>query len=261
MFRRCLLRCNPDDLVVTGLKKKLRVRYLVDRCPVSTLTTDQFQRLCTKAVGSTPSAELMTEDEAKQYLTVLHDARVVVVEGSTVYMRPVEAVNAVHNALGITPLQTVKTVSLEKQRALEKSVRTIEEPLRQTAVWRRRFWSGVAVASGTQMTVLAYLTFIQYDWDVMEPACYFVTCATSLFFYGYFLWFRREQSLTEIDETVLPSVLTKKLQSDPKVWLDAVEEYRTVSAQVKRESLQSLVEGTETASEWLDQVAPEKIQS
>lgn len=70
--------------------------------------------------------------------------------------------------------------------------------------YRRRFWSAVGVASGAQMAGMSYLTFQAFDWDTMEPASYFLGSVTSIVFYAYFVLYRREHSLTDVDKTLLP---------------------------------------------------------
>jgi hypothetical protein len=172
---------------------------------------ETFISICTRGVASAPS-DLMTVEQAKDFLLLLHEARVVIAEEDVVFLRPHEVVQRIHSKLGIAPFvaESLKDSSAAaRSTALENS----EKALVRTVRWRRRFWSGVALLSAVQMTTLAYLTFVQYDWDVMEPACYFVTMATSIVFYAYFLWYRREHSLRAVDENFLPMKLESELRA------------------------------------------------
>lgn len=52
-------------------------------------------------------------------------------------------------------------------------------------------WGGMAYMA-TQFGVLARLTWWEYSWDIMEPVTYFITYATSMAIYAYFVLTRQE---------------------------------------------------------------------
>jgi len=155
--------------------------------------------------------------DALAYLQALHDATLVIWDGHRVLLRPTDVARQVYTKLGIRGRAGIfddndDIIDLNQNSTdINAAQNAAAVAVDRTAMFRRRFWSTVAVGSGLQMTALAYLTFVAYDWDVMEPACYFVTCATSIAFYVYFLVCRREQSLVQVDENVLPKKLQKEL--------------------------------------------------
>lgn len=228
---------DEERRLVNSVQKKLRVRYLIARCPAAVVSVPEFLGLCTSA-RDTPDAERMTAAEAETFLQTLHDCRVVLRDGEQVFLRPAEVVQKVHTTLGIPPVDWALPKERAEQAALHSELSTarqaVEAAVDKVAVQRKRFWSSVAVGSGAQMTLLSYLTFVAYDWDVMEPACYFVTCATSIVFYLYFLYYRREQSLAQVDESLLPRKLQEALgdtKMKPDVLLRALLQEEEVSKQ------------------------------
>jgi hypothetical protein len=55
-------------------------------------------------------------------------------------------------------------------------------------------WGGLAFMA-VQFGFLARLTWWEYSWDIMEPVTYFVTYATSMAFYAYFVLTRQVRPL------------------------------------------------------------------
>ncbi|XP_034941225.1 calcium uniporter protein, mitochondrial [Chelonus insularis] len=58
-------------------------------------------------------------------------------------------------------------------------------------------WIGL-VAMAIQFGVLARLTWWEYSWDIMEPVTYFVTYATGMLCYIYFIVTRQEYMLPDV---------------------------------------------------------------
>ncbi|XP_044599342.1 calcium uniporter protein, mitochondrial [Cotesia glomerata] len=58
-------------------------------------------------------------------------------------------------------------------------------------------WIGL-VAMAVQFGILARLTWWEYSWDIMEPVTYFVTYATGMLCYIYFVVTRQEYMLPEV---------------------------------------------------------------
>ncbi|EPY40142.1 hypothetical protein AGDE_03786 [Angomonas deanei] len=76
------------------------------------------------------------------------------------------------------------------------------------------------------MTVLAYLTFLVYGWDIMEPVTFFITSLTALASYMYFLYFNAEHTYEDVDDHIVETALEKELRSvsvDLKSVLDSVK--------------------------------------
>jgi hypothetical protein len=210
------------------LSKKLRVRHLLSLCPASIISIDEFRHVCMSAKNPEDS---MDDKETTLFLDSLHQARIVIRDDHRVFIRPNDVVNRVHSKLGV-PRFTATTMH-DKSIFLDRELNgCAKRGTEATALWRNRFWGTVAVGSAAQMSILSYLTFITYGWDIMEPACYFVTCATSVFFYVYFLLYRREQSLVQVDENILPLVLQKHCREsgiDSKRWIECLEEINSLA--------------------------------
>ncbi|XP_078397906.1 calcium uniporter regulatory subunit MCUb, mitochondrial-like isoform X3 [Cetorhinus maximus] len=85
---------------------------------------------------------------------------------------------------------------LEKLENLKGELQDLEQVksqlfLKAEAKSSRLMWVGLALMS-TQAGALAWLTWWVYSWDIMEPVTYFITYASSMAFYAYFLLTRQD---------------------------------------------------------------------
>ncbi|XP_041035811.1 calcium uniporter regulatory subunit MCUb, mitochondrial-like isoform X3 [Carcharodon carcharias] len=85
---------------------------------------------------------------------------------------------------------------LEKLENLKGELQDLEQVksqlfLKAEAKSSRLMWIGLALMS-TQAGALAWLTWWVYSWDIMEPVTYFITYASSMAFYAYFLLTRQD---------------------------------------------------------------------
>lgn len=222
---------------VDGLRKKAYARFALQRTPREVMQREEFIQL---VCAASPDPRFrMTPAEASEFLTAMREARAVVVNEADglVFTKPLAVVNDVHARLGVPPLSLESRASIAAAADAEKTIAAADAAATNaainTALWRKRFWSGVALASGTQMAILSYLTFVLWDWDTMEPICFFLTSGTSLLFYAYFILFRREHSLQQVDQHVLPGVFARNCTAgnvDVKRWMSALEETAAAAA-------------------------------
>jgi hypothetical protein len=200
------------------LRKTLFARVAIDVCDKRVMHRDEFLGLL-KSGKYTPPQFRMSRDEAAMYLGVLKRSKMIVEVGDYIYPDPQYVVDAVHLKGGL-PLVSSVSCDLEGYRhtltqALAESHK-VTAPIVEKAVRQgKEFWAFTALGSGIQMLVLSYLTFQVYGWDVMEPVTFFVTTATALCSYAYFLYFRAEHSYEHVDDSLLPYRLSKELANSP----------------------------------------------
>jgi hypothetical protein len=214
------------------LRRKVLARYSVVSTGKAYLTRDDFIKCCTTShlVSTMNPQDAMTVDEANTFLDSLHKANVVIYHQETqlVHVRPLLTLNRIQGKMDlplIDPALEVRSFLNSKVIQAENLEKAATPGLVEIAKRRKRFWGTVAVASGGQMAFLSYLQFIVYGWDVMEPACYFLTSATALVCYCYMLFFRREHSYAEVDANLVPRQLDKRWQSvDVPQWIRVLKE-------------------------------------
>uniref|UniRef100_A0A674EW89 Calcium uniporter protein n=1 Tax=Salmo trutta TaxID=8032 RepID=A0A674EW89_SALTR len=74
-------------------------------------------------------------------------------------------------------------------RPLEKVREELSRKAERRTTWV--LWGGVAYMA-TQFGILARLTWWEYSWDIMEPVTYFITYATAMAIYSYYVLTRQE---------------------------------------------------------------------
>nr|CCC93257.1 unnamed protein product [Trypanosoma congolense IL3000] len=158
-----------------------------------------------------------------QLLQSLHNARQVMVVRDLVYVNPADVVNAVHVRLNL-PYITNHVSALSEDSATPcDGLQVSAVAPREQDARRRLFWATASLLSSIQMTVLAYLTFVVYGWDVMEPICYFITTTTTLCSYAFGLRYKRSYSHEAVDSQIAASVAVEeggKLKEDASGLLD-----------------------------------------
>lgn len=198
------------------LRKTVFARAAIDLCDKKTMPRGEFLGLLTNG-KYTPPQFRMTKNEASDYLGALKQSGMVVEVGDFIYADPQSVVDAVHLKVGL-PLVSSLSHDLEcSRRTVAQALAAAHEassPMVRKAVRREKeFWAFTALGSGIQMLVLSYLTFQVYGWDVMEPITFFVTTATALCSYAYFLYFRSEHTYEHVDDSLLPYRLSKELSN------------------------------------------------
>ncbi|XP_052333386.1 calcium uniporter protein, mitochondrial-like [Oncorhynchus keta] len=73
-------------------------------------------------------------------------------------------------------------------RPLEKVREELSRKAERRTTWV--LWGGVAYMA-TQFGILARLTWWEYSWDIMEPVTYFITYATAMAMYSYYVLTRQ----------------------------------------------------------------------
>ncbi|KAG5506201.1 hypothetical protein GH5_05886 [Leishmania sp. Ghana 2012 LV757] len=198
----------------TFLRKALFARSAIDLCGRKILPKDAFVTLLTQGYR-TPSRFRMTDAEAVKYVDALKRANMIVEVDDYVYTDVKAVIDAVHLKSGLPLVSVTSERVVNLYHTLSESLnafnREASPGVERAVRLEKEFWAFTALGSGTQMLVLAYLTFQVYGWDVMEPVTFFVTTATALCAYAYFLYFRTEPSYESVDDKFLPYLLVKEL--------------------------------------------------
>ncbi|CCW62912.1 unnamed protein product [Phytomonas sp. EM1] len=199
------------------LKKKLHVQSLLSIQGTKVITIDAFLSFCTHG-SRIPQEFRMTCSEANTYLQILlKNGQAVRIGKDLLHLEPEEIINAVHLKAGLPLLsQDAPFIAIPRDRSTALAYQrehAVSEKLHNMLIHQKNFWALMALFSGIQMAFLAYLTFVVYDWDVMEPVCYFVTAGTALCIFAYFLYFKRECSCGNLDKKIKGYLLEAHLKS------------------------------------------------
>eukprot|EP00759_Apiculatamorpha_spiralis_P023732 PhF_6_TR27324/c0_g1_i1/m.40135/K20858/MCU; calcium uniporter protein, mitochondrial len=172
-FMRFVL-CPPTTVQqLHNTAKYYNLRTHLRLLPEGTLPKEAFFKHC-ESVG-------LNTQESQECLQRFHKAGVVLVGGddnNTVFLRPAQVVAACHTAMGLCATQSDAAVQLRTEyTALQTELETLQKQktvLDAKMGKRRKFWWGVIAAySGLQMYVMSRFTFIDFDWDIMEPVSFF----------------------------------------------------------------------------------------
>nr|XP_024000440.1 calcium uniporter protein, mitochondrial-like [Salvelinus alpinus] len=126
-----------------------------------------------------PRRELLANDEAER----LNDVKFLVQQLYTT-MRIEE------HQLSKEKELVVRLEDLNSQlRPLEKVREELSRKAERRTTWV--LWGGMAYMA-TQFGILARLTWWEYSWDIMEPVTYFITYATAMAMYSYYVLTRQE---------------------------------------------------------------------
>jgi hypothetical protein len=156
--------------------------------------------------GSSGLPEGMSEAEALEFLEAAHAAGIVVYNAAEglVHTRPA-SIRAEADALGgAAPTAEAQTRAATGAAAAAE----LDAHIRAARGWKR-FWAFVLLGASAQMALFAYLTFIAYGWDTMEPVTYFTGMAYAIVFLAYFYLHRRESTYHVIDRHILSRSLRR----------------------------------------------------
>eukprot|EP00760_Papus_ankaliazontas_P014256 PhM_4_TR16008/c0_g1_i1/m.54630/K20858/MCU; calcium uniporter protein, mitochondrial len=162
----------------------------------------EFAKHCASA-GLTPS-------EATECLERFAEAGLVVCNDGTVFLRPTKMIGHVHAAMELNPTRFDVAAALRSElEALQTELKDLEDQKAKldakAGAIRKRWWGLAALLSGFQMYVMSRFTFVDFDWDIMEPVSFFLTTGTALIFFVWFLLKRTEHTYERFDLALLPS--------------------------------------------------------
>lgn len=103
----------------------------------------------------------------------------------------------------------------ERAEAAHASIaKDLDGAISKASRWRKCIWGGAMVFSGAQLAIISRLTYVDLDWDIMEPVSYFLGTGTSLVFFLYVLKYKRDHSYADFDRTMLPARIRKYAPKD-----------------------------------------------
>ena len=241
MLRRCVylkgagLSCELPFTAqrLLTIDKLLRLRYTLETRTQFAMSRAEFDTLTDK-YGMTPQ-------EGQKALEAFHEAGVVLLGAEGTIISDVrKGLEHYHSALGKEA--PCASVLLARRKALlqrELDILNVRkhDVDRMIATQWARFWAAVAVGSAAQMLGLCYLTFVAFDWDLMEPVCYFVTTGTIIVFFAFMMRFKKEHSIRVWDTCVLPKYVEDFYSNsnfDIRRWLELNHEIKALNDQIQK---------------------------
>lgn len=221
----------PMNLLLSALEQHTRLagtEYAAAQSPAENhvvVSRDTFNEFCA----------LSHVVDADAALAALHAAALVVSidGGRRVHLRPVqyleelEVIEALQaaapsTAAGLADLPLPgpfllaeverRVAALEDEEAATRG--RLQPAIARAARWRRCVWGGALLYAGTQLAVIARLTYFDLDWDTMEPISYCLGIGTTLLFYLYYLRYDSEHTYYDFDKRHLPGRVRKYAPTD-----------------------------------------------
>jgi hypothetical protein len=208
---RTINHCASTDIV--QLNKAAKYNYLRTNLRTRNLShipKATFLKECVH-VGLNP-------EEADECLTRFANAGIVVSGPDGIFLKPAAVLADCQEAMGLckesydvaAPLRAELAALREELAELDKKKMILDAK----AGSRRKLWWGMAAFySGFQMYVMSRFTFVDFDWDIMEPVSFFLTTGTALVFFVWYLIQKKEHTYTRYDLTMLPRRLRKLYSS------------------------------------------------
>ncbi|XP_020786200.1 calcium uniporter protein, mitochondrial [Boleophthalmus pectinirostris] len=160
-----------------------------------------------RVANSTPLETLLDKDFKLVINDSVHDVhspeKVAISSEHAVQMEDMKhMVHLLHTALNLPDHHMLKERELlEKLDSLKQELSPLEKmkaDLSRKAEFHssKALWTGMALLS-VQGGALAWLTWWVYSWDVMEPVTYFITYATSMGAFAYYVLTKQDYLYTE----------------------------------------------------------------
>eukprot|EP01006_Ploeotia_vitrea_P001326 TRINITY_DN104607_c0_g1_i1.p1 TRINITY_DN104607_c0_g1~~TRINITY_DN104607_c0_g1_i1.p1 ORF type:complete len:258 (+),score=26.98 TRINITY_DN104607_c0_g1_i1:27-800(+) len=196
---------NLDKLIETECV--FRLRGYLEKHPKRQVKTEEFKDLCVKSGIDPVSVPQILDSFERAAVIVRLDAN-----DNTVIIKPETVFNELHDLLRINYDPNEKdTIALgeveQKLAELEKQKAPLDYAVGQNvSTWFAAGGAGVALL----MAGMARLTFVDFDWDVMEPATYFITSGAATLMFGWYAWNKEEYTYTNLQQRMVNKRRTRK---------------------------------------------------
>ena len=193
-----------------------------------------FQRKCVE-LGVLP-------EDCEALLRRLERSGTVMYTDGVVHINPNDLFSKVQGVIGIKEeLPVEKRIRLleEKLKALDAEKSEVDQRMEAN---RRKTWARVAAYCGGQMWLFARFTFVDFEWDIMEPISWLVVQGNAVIFFAFLWRYGVEHSFERFDEVRVSQVLVKTYDAygfDFESWVNTRNELKALSYQ-RAEGLQGL---------------------
>eukprot|EP01064_Diplonema_japonicum_P033089 TRINITY_DN6441_c2_g2_i6.p2 TRINITY_DN6441_c2_g2~~TRINITY_DN6441_c2_g2_i6.p2 ORF type:complete len:232 (+),score=58.08 TRINITY_DN6441_c2_g2_i6:63-758(+) len=202
------------------------VRCWLQAHDASHVRYEEFDRKC---------EELGVEKEAREgFLRALEQSGSVVYADGLVGLQAEQVFDDLKARVGVRDdhFHDQEIDLLEKELAVLDAEK--EKIDKKIEVWRRKVWSRTAAYCGAQMWLFSRLTFVDFDWDIMEPISWFFVQGNAVLFFAFLWKYHKEHSLTVYDETVLSKVAVHMYKShcfDVSRWSEVKARLEVIKAE------------------------------
>ena len=171
------------------------------------------------------------------FMRSLERTGTVVYAHGVVHLNPQIVFDGVQEHIGITQQQDYLDIDV-RIAALEKELAVLDREKEDVDVllesYRKKVWGRVAAYCGAQMWLFSRFTFVDFEWDIMEPVSWFVTQGNAVLFFAFLWIYGREHSHAVFDNVVLSRRMVKMYDShgfDVQMWLEKTAELKELKLQ------------------------------
>jgi hypothetical protein len=174
------------------------VRKELERDARNQITKSEFFGICLKShINKSDAAELLQKFQDIGLVFIFNE--------DIIQIKPEVVLQSLHKVIDVTydPHQTDRT-ELARLRSLQQPLQQRKDFVDSTIQRSvNRFFAGSGAMLAIQMAVLGRFTFIDFDWDIMEPVTYFLTTGTATLMFAYYTFNKKEYSYPGLEQQLI----------------------------------------------------------
>eukprot|EP01063_Lacrimia_lanifica_P024126 TRINITY_DN32089_c0_g1_i1.p2 TRINITY_DN32089_c0_g1~~TRINITY_DN32089_c0_g1_i1.p2 ORF type:complete len:224 (+),score=99.45 TRINITY_DN32089_c0_g1_i1:83-754(+) len=124
--------------------------------------------------------------DSTAFLRGLEGTGSVVYKGGVLNLHPEQVFNEITASAGVAAEECEHYMA---RQALEEKLRPMEEKKaaidQKAELWRRKIWARTLAYCGFQMALFSRFTFVDFEWDIMEPVSWLVVQFNAVLFFGW----------------------------------------------------------------------------